>query len=147
LGVFGNWYDWDKDPADFQREDFRAFAAHLTKLRPAHKECLAPRTQRNYLKNLLTFLRATGRSVIVVRNEQELIIQEATAIIPNTLVLTRTDFPKVNKKVKDFYPRPVVGVMFSACRNLRELVMVALFFYTGCREAEVAHFRWNEDSH
>ena len=28
LGVFGDWYGWDKNPAAFQREDFHAFAAH-----------------------------------------------------------------------------------------------------------------------
>jgi integrase len=144
LGVFGDFYGWDKDLTNFERGHFRTFAAHLTKLRPAHKECLAPRTQKNYLKNLLTFLRCTGRVVIVVRNEQEATIQKATTVIPNTLVLTRADFPKVNKKVKDYYPSPVVKAMFAAAKNLRELVMLALFYYTGCREDEVAHFRWND---
>jgi len=145
LGVFGDWYGWDKNPADFQRQDFHAFAAHLTKLRPAvNKECLAPRTRKNYLKHLTQFLRSTGRVVIVVRNEQETTIAKATAVIPNTLVLTRADFPKVNKKIKDYYPRSVADVMFAACKNLRELLMLALFYYTGCREDEVAHFRWND---
>ena len=145
LGVFGDWYGWDKNPADFQREDFHAFAAHLTKLRPAvNKECLAPRTRKNYLKHLTQFLRSTGRVVIVVRNEQETTIAKATAVIPNTLVLTRADFPKVNKRIKDYYPRSVVDAMFAACKNLRELLMLALFYYTGCREDEVAHFRWND---
>jgi integrase len=145
LGVFGDWYGWDKDPADFQREDFHTFAAHLTKLRPAvNKECLAPRTRKNYLKHLTQFLRSTGRVVIVVRNEQETTIAKATAVIPNTLVLTRADFPRVNKKIKDYYPRSVVDAMFAACKNLRELLMLALFYYTGCREDEVAHFRWND---
>jgi hypothetical protein len=37
LGVFGDWYGWDKDAVSFQREDFQAFAAHLAKLRPANK--------------------------------------------------------------------------------------------------------------
>lgn len=60
------------------------------------------------------------------------------------MFLTRADFPKVNKKVKDYYPQSVVDVMFAACKNLRELVMLALFYYTGCREDEVAHFRWND---
>ncbi len=148
LGVFGEWYGWDKDPADFQREDFQAFAAHLAKLppanRPAAKEYLAPRTQKNYLKDLATFLRNTGRVVIVVRNEQDATIAKATAVIPNTLVLTRADFPKVNKKVKDYYPKSLVDAMFAACKNLRELVMLALFYYTGCREDEVAHLRWTD---
>jgi integrase len=144
LGVFGDWYGWDKDPASFQREDFQAFAAHLAKLRPAHRECLAPRTRKNYLNHLTTFLRSTSRVVNVVRNEQDATITKATAVIPNTLVLTRADFPKVNKKVKDYYPRPVVKAMFATAKNLRELVMLAFFFYTGCREDEVAHFRWND---
>jgi integrase len=144
LGVIGDWYGWDNNLSDFQREDFHAFAAHLTKLRPANKECLAPRTRKNYLKHLTQFLRNTGRVVIVVRNEQDATITKATAVIPNTLVLTRADFPKVNKKVKDYYPRPVVKSMFAAAKNLRELVMLALFFFTGCREDEVAHFRWND---
>lgn len=34
--------------------------------------------------------------------------------------------------------------MFAACKNLRELVMLALFYYTGCREDEVAHLRWTD---
>jgi len=144
LGVFGDWYGWDKDPAEFQREDFRAFAAHLTKLRPANKEYFAPRTRRNYLKNLATFLRSTGRIVIVSRNEQDANLAKVTAVIPNTLFLTRADFPKVNKKAKDYYPQSVVDTMFAACKNLRELLMLALFYYTGCREDEVAHFRWND---
>jgi integrase len=144
LGVFGDWYGWDKDPVDFQREDFQAFAAHLAELRPANKECLAPRTRKNYLKHLTQFLRRTGRVVIVVRNEQDVTLAKATAVIPNTLFLTRADFPKVNRKVKDYYPHPVVKAMFAAAKNLRELVMLALFYYTGCREDEVAHFRWND---
>jgi len=144
LGVFGDFYGWDEDPASFHREDFQAFAAHLAKLRPANKECLAPRTQKNYLKHLMTFLRSTGRVVIEVRNEQDATIAEATAVIPNTLVVVRSDFPKVNKKVKDYYPRPVVKAMLAAAKNLRELVMLTLFYYTGCREDEVAHFRWND---
>lgn len=143
LGVFGDWYGWDKDPVSFQREDFQAFAAHLARLRPA-KECLASRTRKNYLKHVTQFLRSTGRVVLVVRNEQDATIAKATAVIPNTLVLTRADFPKVNKKVKDYYPRSVVDAMFAACKNLRELVMLALFYYTGCREDEVAHLRWTD---
>jgi integrase len=71
-------------------------------------------------------------------------IAKATAVIPNTLVLTRADFPRVNKNVKDYYPRSVVDAMFAACKNLRELVMLALFYYTGCREDEVAHLRWTD---
>lgn len=68
LGVFGDWFGWDKDPAHFQREDFRAFAVHLTKVKACNKdECLAPRTRKNYLKDLSQFLRSTGRVVIVVR--------------------------------------------------------------------------------
>jgi hypothetical protein len=55
--------------------------------------------------------------VIVVRNEQEATIQKVTAVIPNTLVLARADFPKVNKKVKDYYPRSVVDAMVAACKN------------------------------
>lgn len=145
LGVFGDWYGWDRDPASFQRHDFQAFATHLAKLRPANKkECLASRTRRNYLKHLAQFLRSTGRVMIVVRNEQDATIAKATAVIPNTLVLTRADFPKVNKKVKDYYPKSVVDAMFAACKNLRELVMLALFYYTGCRENEVAHLRWTD---
>jgi len=145
LGVFGDWYGWEEDPASFQREDFQAFAAHLEKLRPANKkECYAPRTRKNYLKHLTQFLRSTGRVVIVVRNEQDATIAKVTAIIPNTLVLTRADFPKVNKKVKDYYPHPVADAMFAAVKNLRELVMLALFYYTGCREDEVAHLRWTD---
>ena len=144
LGVFGDWLGWDKDPVSFQREDFQAFAAHLAKLHPANKECLAPRTRKNYLKHVTQFLRSTGRVVIVVRNEQDATIAKATAVIPNTMVLTRADFPKVNKKVKDYYPRSVVDAMFAASKNLRELVMLALFYYTGCREDEVAHLRWTD---
>jgi len=144
LSVFGDFYGWDEDPASFQREDFQAFAVHLARLRPANKECLAPRTQKNYLKNVLTFLRSAGRVVILARNEQDVTIAKATAVIPNTLILTRSDFPRANKKVKDYYPSPLVEVMFAAAKNLRELVMLGLFYYTGCREDEVAHFRWND---
>jgi integrase len=145
LGVFGDWYGWDKDPASVQREDFQAFAAHLAKLSPAHKECLmAPRTRKNYLKHLTQFLRSSGRVVIVVRNEQDVTLAKATAVIPDTLFLIRADFPKVNRKVKDYYPHAVVKAMFAAAKNLRELVMLAFFYYTGCREDEVAHFRWND---
>jgi integrase len=93
---------------------------------------------------LLTFLRSTGRVVIVARNEQDVTIAKATAVVANTLVLTRSDFPKVNKKVKDYYPKSVVDAMFAACKNLRELVMLALFYYTGCREDEAAHVRWTD---
>jgi len=89
LGVFGDFYGWDEDPASFHREDFQAFAAHLAKLRPANKEGLAPRSQKNYLKHLMTFLRSAGRVVIEVRNEQDATIAEATAVIPNTLVVIR----------------------------------------------------------
>lgn len=145
LGVFGDWYGWDKDLASFQRADFQAFAGHLAKLRPAYKnECYAPRTRKNYLKHLTQFLRSTGRVVIVVRNDQDATIAKATAVIANTLVLTRADFPKVNKKIKDYYPKSVVDAMFEACRNLRELVILALPYYTGCREDEVAHLRWTD---
>jgi hypothetical protein len=37
----------------------------------------------------MTFLRSTGRVVIEVRNEQDATIAEATAVIPNTLVVIR----------------------------------------------------------
>jgi len=120
LGVFGDFHGWDNDPANFQREDFKRYAAHLGKLRPVNKECLAPRTRKNYLNHLTTFLRSTGRVVLVARNEQDATVKKATAVIPNTLVLTRADFPKVNKKVKDYYPNEIVRAMFAACKNLRE---------------------------
>lgn len=138
LGVFGDFYGWDKDPASFQRPDFKAYAAHVTKLG------LRPRTQKNYLAHLTTFLRSTGRIVLVARNEQDATIKKATAVIPNTLVLTHTDFPVVNKKIKDYYPSSVVQAMFAACTSLRELLMLSLFYYTGCRENEVAHLYWTD---
>jgi len=34
LGVFGDWCRWVKDQASFERNDFQAFATHLTKLPP-----------------------------------------------------------------------------------------------------------------
>ena len=71
-------------------------------------------------------------------------LRKATVIIPNMLILTQADFPRVNRKVKDYYPKSVVDAMFAACKNLRELVMVAPFYYTGCREDEVAHSRWTD---
>jgi integrase len=144
LAVFGDFYGWDKDPANFQREDFKAYAAHLANLRPAYKDCLAARTQRNYLDHLTTFLRNTGRVVTVARNEQDATIKKATALIANTLVLTQADFPKVNKKIKDYYPATVVQAMFAACQNFREFLMLSLFYYTGCRENEIAHLHWTD---
>lgn len=66
--------------------------------------------------------------MIVARNEQEATLRKATAIIPNTLILAQADFPRVNRKVKDYYPKSVVDAMFAACKNLRELAMVALFY-------------------
>jgi hypothetical protein len=30
LGVFDDFFGWDKDPATFQRADFKAYAAHLS---------------------------------------------------------------------------------------------------------------------
>ena len=92
LGVFRDCYGWGRDPASFPRTDFKAYAAHLEKVRPARKECWSPHTRKNYLNHLTTFLRSTGRIVIAARNEQDATIKRATAVIPNTLVLARADF-------------------------------------------------------
>jgi hypothetical protein len=39
LAVFGDFHGWDKDPANFQHEDFKAYAAHLAK-NPIYKDGL-----------------------------------------------------------------------------------------------------------
>jgi len=62
LGVFGDFFGWDKDPATFQRADFKAYAAHLSKLRAANKKCLDPRTQKNYLNTSRRFFVAPAAS-------------------------------------------------------------------------------------
>jgi integrase len=138
LTTFGAWWGWEKDPANFQRSEFKAFARHIETLD------LRPRTRRNYLSNLTTFLRGTGRVVLVARNEQDATIKKATAFIPNTLILTHADFPVVNKGIKDFYSAAQVKALFAAAKNLRERLMLSLFYYTGCREDEVAHLFWTD---
>jgi hypothetical protein len=138
LGVFGSFYGWDRQPGQFQRADFKAFARHLATLD------LRPRTRKNYLGHVCTFFRGTGRVVLVARNEQDATIKKATAIIPNTLVLTQADFPIVNKGIKDFYSAAQVKSLFAAAKNLRELLMLTLFYYTGGRENEVSHLFWSD---
>jgi integrase len=138
LGVFGDFYGWDKDPASFQRADFKAYAQHVGKLR------LRPRTQLNYLSNLTTFLRGTGRVVLIARNEQDATVKKATAVIPNTLILVSSDFPVVNRGIKDFYTQEQVKALFGACKNLRERLMLSLLYYSGCRENEIAHLFWSD---
>jgi hypothetical protein len=125
LGVFGDFYGWDEDPVNFQRVDFKAYAAHVAKLGKR------PRTQKNYLNHLTTFLRSMGRVVLVARNEQDATVRKATAVIPNTLVLTRSDFPKINRGIKDFYSQAQVDALFAACKSLRERLMLSLFYFHG----------------
>jgi len=81
VNVFGEWWGWGKDPADFQRPDFRAFGKHVAPL------WLRPRTEHNYLNQVCTFLRATGRVVLVADTEQDPTLRRAMAVVPNTLVL------------------------------------------------------------
>jgi len=138
LGVLGSFYGWDREPWQFQRANFKAFARHVATLD------LRPRTQKNYLSQVCTFLRSIGRVVLVARNEQDATIKKVTAIIPNTLILTQADFPVVNKGIKEFYSAAQVKALFAAAKNLRELLMLSLFYYTGCRENEVAHLFWTD---
>jgi hypothetical protein len=60
-----------------------------------------PRTQRNLLSGLLTFLRGTGRLVRVVWTEDELKIQTAYLAqlgFQYALVIVKSDFPRVVKE-------------------------------------------------
>jgi hypothetical protein len=65
LTVFGERWGWTKDPADFQRADFKAFRKYIATLG------LRPRTEHNYLNQICTFFRATGRVVVVAATEQD----------------------------------------------------------------------------
>lgn len=96
LGVFGDWYGWDEDVASFQREDFKSYAAHLEKFCPTNRKYWSPGAKK-LSQHLTQFLRSTGRVVIVARNEQDATIAKATGVVPNTLVLTRADFPRLKK--------------------------------------------------
>jgi len=138
LTTFGVWWGWEKHPANFQRPDFKAFARYIETLD------LRPRTQKNYLNNLTTFLRGTGRVVFVARGEQEATIMRATAVIPNTLILVASDFPVVNKNIPDHYTHEQVDALFAAAKNLWERLMLSVFYYTGMREDEVAHLYWSD---
>lgn len=82
--------------------------------------------------------------VLVARNEQDATIKKATAVIPDTLVLTRADFPVMNKKIKDCYPTAIVQAMFAACKKLRELLILSFFYYTGGHENEVGAKMWKD---
>jgi integrase len=138
LTTFGVWWGWDKDPATFQRPDFKAFARYIENL------SLRPRSQKNYLNNLTTFFRGTGRVVLVARGEQAATIMRATAVIPNTLILVASDFPIVNKNIPDHYTHEQIDALFAAAKNLWERLMLSTFYYTGMREGEVAHLYWSD---
>jgi hypothetical protein len=49
INQFGEWWGWGKDPADFQRSDFKAFGKYVASLG------LRPRTEHNYLNQVCTF--------------------------------------------------------------------------------------------
>src|SRR6267142_975215 len=138
LGVFADWYGWEKDPAEVRRPDWQAYARHIQTLD------LRPRTQHNYLSNLNTFLRFTGRVVLVERTEQDATLAKAGAVLANTLVLTSADFPTVNKGIPDYYNEEQVKALFGAAKNLWEKTALACFYYTGAREEEIAHLKWKD---
>jgi hypothetical protein len=73
----------------FLRLGLRIFSVQNSKHTPliwrmcaVNKDRLAPRTQENYLNRLTTFLRSSGRVVLVARNEQHATIKRATAVFP-----------------------------------------------------------------
>jgi integrase len=138
VNVFGDWWGWGKDPADFQRPDFKAFAKHVATL------ALRPRTQHNYLNQVCTMLRATGRVVEIAATEQNATVRRVTALIPNTLILVSSDFPTVNRSTPDYYSAQQIDALFSNTADLWERVMLACFYYTGMREAEVSHLYWTD---
>jgi integrase/recombinase XerD len=138
VNVFGEWWGWGKDPADFQRADFKAFGKYVATLE------LRPRTEYNYLNHVCTFLRATGRVVLVADTEQDATLRRAMAVVPNTLILVSSDFPTVNRGTPDYYNDEQIDALFGNAINLRERVMLACFYYTGMREAEVSHLYWTD---
>jgi hypothetical protein len=133
VNTFGEWWGWAKSPADFQRHDFKAFAKHVGTLG------LRPRGEHNYLNQICTFLRATGRVVVVAKTEQDATLKRAMAFVPNTLILVASDFPTVNRGTPDYYSDEQIDSLFSHTTNLWERAMLACFYYTGMREAEVSH--------
>jgi integrase len=138
LGVFADWYGWERDPGELQRSDFKAYARHVESLG------LRPRTEKNYLSNLCTFLRWTGRVVLVAGTEQDATLAKAGAVIANTLVLVSNDFPTVNQGIPDYYSEAQVKALFGAAKNLWEKTALACFYYTGAREEEVSHLTWKD---
>jgi len=138
VNVFGEWWGWGKDPVDFQRSDFKAFGKYVASLG------LRPRTEHNYLNQVCTFLRATGRVVLVADTEQDATLRRATAVVPHTLILVSSDFPTVNRGTPDYYTDEQIDAVFGSAINLWERVMLACFYYTGMREAEVSHLYWTD---
>lgn len=138
LADFSQW--WGREYVDeFRREHFDSFRKHLASTGKK------PRTQRNLLSDLLTFLRGTGRLVRVVRTEDELKIQTAYLAqlgFQDALVIVKSDFPRVVKNRRpSYYADEILKALFAAAESW-EVLFLALFLYTGMREDEVAHLYW-----
>ena len=114
VNVFGEWWGWGKEPADFQRPDFKAFGKYVASLE------LRPRTEHNYLNQVCTFLRATGRVVLIADTEQDATLKRAMAFVPNTLILVASDFPTVNRGTPDYYSDQQIDALFGNTINLWE---------------------------
>jgi integrase/recombinase XerD len=139
LADFSQW--WGREYIDeFRREHFDAFRKHLA------ATAKKPRTQRNLLSDLLTFLRGTGRLVRVVWTEDELKIQTAYLAqlgFQDALVIVKSDFPRVVKNRRpSYYADEILKALFDAAESW-EVLFLALFLYSGMREDEVAHLYWN----
>jgi hypothetical protein len=139
LADFSHW--WRREYVDeFRREHFDSFRKHLAATRKK------PRTQRNLLSDLLTFLRGTGRLVRVVGTEDELKIQTAYLAqlgFQDALVIVKSDLPRVVKNRRpSYYPDEILKALFAAAEPW-EVLFLGLFLYTGMREDEVAHLYWN----
>ena len=53
-----------------------------------------------------------------------------------------SDFPTVNRGTPDYYSDEQIDALFGNAINLWERVLLASFYYTGMREAEVSHLYW-----
>jgi hypothetical protein len=119
VNIFGDWWGWTKDPAGFQRADFNSFRKYGATLG------LRPRTEHNYLIQVCTFFRATGRVVIVADSERDATLKRAMAVVPNSLILVSSDFPTVNRGMPDYYCDDQIEGLFGNVINLWERVMLA----------------------